>query len=122
MDFFVDLKKAFNTINREILLKRKIKRYAIRGLANDWLRNYLTNRKQYVNYDNRSSKVLEVTCGIPQGSILGPLLFILYIDDIANALSTANVLSFADDATLYVSHTDIEFLYSNANFSLTNFI
>ena len=80
------------------------------------LRSYLTNRKQYVNYDNRSPKVLEVTCGILQGSILGPLLFILYINDIANGLPTANVLYFADDTTLYFSHTDIKFLYSNANF------
>jgi len=65
---------------------------------------------------------LEVTCGIPQGSILGPLLFIFYINDIANALPTANVLSFADDTTLYFSHTDIKFLYSNANLSLAKFI
>jgi len=119
MRIFVDVKKAFDTINHEILLA-KLKRYGIRGIANDWIGSYLTNRKQYVSYDNHSSQVLEVTCGVPQASILGPLLFILYINDIANALPTANILSFADDTTLYLSHTDIKLLYSNANSHLKN--
>ena len=98
MGIFVDLNKAFDTINPGILLQ-KLKRYEIRGLANDWLCSYLSNRKQYVNYDHNWSKVLEITCGIPHGSNLGLLLFIL--NDIGNALLTSNVLSFANDTTLY---------------------
>ena len=80
----------------------------------------MNNRKQYVTYDNHSSEVLEVTCGLPQGSILGPLLFILYINDIANALPMVNVLSFADDTTLYLSHTDVNSLFANANVHMKN--
>jgi hypothetical protein len=119
MGIFIDLRKAFDTISHEILLK-KLKHYGIRGVANDWIKSYLTNRQQYVTYDKHSSKLLEVTCGVPQGSILGPLLFILYINDIVNALPVGNVLSFADDTTLYLSHTEIKSLFKDANSNMKN--
>ena len=105
MGIFVDLKKAFDTIKYEILLQ-KLKRYGIIDIANYLLRSYLTNRKQYVNCYNHSSKLYQVTCGIPQDSILEPFRINLYINYIANPLPTANVLSYAYDTALHVSHTD----------------
>ena len=71
---FLDLKKAFDTVNHEILLQ-KLRYYGIRGIANDWLRSYLNKRKQFCTYDNTKSDIGLVNCGVPQGSILGPLLF-----------------------------------------------
>ena len=76
---FIDLKKAFDTINHNLLLK-KLAHYGVRGVANKWLASYLSNRKQYVSIDECNSDLLNVLCGVPQGSILGPKLFILYVN------------------------------------------
>ena len=83
MGVFIDLKKAFDTINHNLLLK-KLAHYGIRGVANNWLASYLSNRKQYVSIDECNSDLLNVLCGVPQGSILGQKLFILYVNDICN--------------------------------------
>ena len=74
---FIDLKKAFDTVDHRILIK-KLEHYGVRGAASDWLKSYLSNRKQFVNIDGCSSELLDVICGVPQGSILGPTLFIQY--------------------------------------------
>ena len=95
---FCDLSKAFDTISTDILL-HKLNIYGIRGLANKWIESYLTNRTQYVNIDTHTSSCLPVRCGVPQGSILGPLLFLIYINNIS-ASTTENILSFADDTTI----------------------
>ena len=113
MAIFIDLKKAFDTISHKILLN-KLERYGIRGVANDWLKSYLTDRKQFVQFRDTQSNTQYITTGIPQGSILGPLLFLLYINDLSHALKLS-VLSFADDTTLYLSDSNIKTLYRVAN-------
>ena len=75
---FIDLKKAFDTVNYDILLS-KLENYGCRGVANDWFRSYLIGRRQYTTVNGHISDAHETLCGVPQGSALGPLLFILYI-------------------------------------------
>ena len=93
---FIDLKKAFDTVDHRILIK-KLNYYGVRGVANDWIKGYLTNRKQFVNIDGYVSELLDVTCGVPQGSILGPGLLVLYVNDICNVSKPVKFILFADE-------------------------
>ena len=97
---FLDLSKAFDTVNHKILLT-KLDHYGIRGSAHDLLKSYLTNRKQYVKIGNCKSELGQINCGVPQGSVLGPLLFLLYINDLHKACTIGNLRIFADDTTLF---------------------
>ena len=108
---FMDLSRAFDTISHDILLN-KLYKYGIRGLSYDWIKSYLSNRKQYVNYKNSSSDTLNVNIGIPQGSILGPLLFILYINDLHNVSDKLTLLQFADDSSFFVSGRSLPELFN----------
>ena len=101
---FIDLQK--DTVNHEILLE-KLKHYGIRSKQNDWFRSFLTNRKQYVSMEGFFSQTKIVKCGVPQASTLGPLLFLIYINNLANALEKSIVHHFADDTNLLYGNKDL---------------
>ena len=110
---FLDLSKAFDTVNHDILFD-KLWHYGIRGVALTWMKSYLANRLQFVQYNNSCSSYKVIQCGVPQGSILGPLLFLLYISDIGNVSNILELILFADDTNLFFSHNDL--------YSLTNIV
>ena len=100
---FIDLEKAFDTINHSILCD-KLNYYGFRCKSNDLTKSYLTNRKQFVSINGYDSTKLDINCGVPQGSMLGPFLFLLYINDLQNSLKFAKSSHFADDTCLTYSN------------------
>ena len=116
---FIDFKKAFDTINHEILLK-KLHQYGIRGKMNDFFKSYLTNRINYVRIGEYISESKLSCTGVAQGSCLGPLLFIIYINDIVNVEIQSKMLLYADDIVLYYSHANSDHLTSTINTDLFN--
>ena len=111
---FLDLKKAFDTMHHEILLK-KLEHYGIRGMTLSWFRSYLNNREQYVSVNGHNSCSQKVTCGVPQGSVFGPLLFLIYINDISKASSKLSFFLFADDTNLYFESENFQHLQKVVN-------
>lgn len=99
---FVDFKKTFDSVNHKILLM-KLNYYGIRGLPLLWFKSYLTNRTQYVNIENVNSSLKPITTGVPQGSILGPTLFLVFINDIINVSNKFKYVLYADDSNLLYS-------------------
>ena len=111
---FVDFQKAFDTVDHGILIQ-KLEHYGIRGLANNWFKSYLSNRKQYVSINGFHSKTLPMDYGVPQGSVLGPLLFLLYINDLHNAIRHSVVHHFADDTNLLYVNKNLKTIQNKVN-------
>ena len=99
MNFFLDLSKAFDTINHKILLN-KLHHYGISETVYNWFKSYLIGRSQQVDYNSHISNIRTISSSVPQGSILGPLLYIIYVNDFPNCLKFSSNLSFADDTTV----------------------
>ena len=114
---FLDFQKAFDTVNHGILLN-KLYRYGIRGVAYSWLNDYLKGRKQFVSFSNKESEKLGINCGVPQGSILGPLLFLLYVNDLMNISDVIIPILFADDTNVFVNGRNLHEIINTMNSEL----
>ena len=116
---FLDFSKAFDTVNHDILLT-KLDYYGIRGVANDWIRSYLCNRPQYVKYGEEKSSSKQIICGVPQGSILGPLLFLIYINDLSKISELLFMVMYADDTNIFLSGKNLKDLETTMNKELSS--
>ena len=108
------MQKAFDTVDHKILL-HKLEFYGIRGVCNDWFKSYLSDRKQFVSINGYNSDLMPVIYGVPQGSVLGPLLFLIYINDLHKAIRYCKVNHFADDTNLFHTNKSVENLNKLVN-------
>ena len=118
---FVDLQKAFDTVDHNILIN-KLSHYGIRGKELQIFQSYLTNRTHYVEHDGVKSLEVEIKHGVPQGSVLGPLLFLIYINDLNKAIKHSHTFHFADDTSLLCHNTQLKELNKNVNEDLTHLV
>ena len=114
---FVDLQKAFDTVKHQILLP-KLNHYGIRGVSNDWFKSCLSNRNQHLSINRYKSGLAALCCGIPQGSVLGNLLFLLYINGLNQAIKFCKVHHFADDTNVLCLSNSIKKLNEQVNADL----
>ena len=114
---YLDFSKAFDALNYDILFL-ELNHYGIRGIALDWIIIYVVNGKQYVIYNDNSSDIQSITCGVPHGSILGPLLFSLYVNDLPNVSSILFTIMFADDPSMFINGDDLKAMETQLNSEL----
>lgn len=118
---FLDYSKAFDTVDHTILLQ-KLSHHGVRGKALEWFTSYLSNRRQFVSLNDAKSGLQNVTCGVPQGSLLGPLLFLIYINDFQYCSDVFSFILFADDSNIFLSHKNPQVLLQTVNIELSNII
>ena len=104
---FIDLQKAFDTVNHDILLS-KLNHYGIRGVAFDWFKSYLSDETHYATINNERSEIQIINYGVPPGSILGPLLFLIYIIDLSRSIKISKIHQFADYTNLLYASSSVK--------------
>lgn len=120
LGIYIDLAKAFDTVNHSILLT-KLQHYGIRGKAHEWFKSYLKDRKQYVLTNDSKSETKFISCGVPQGSVLGPLLFLIYVNDIWCSIQRQNCIRlFADDTNIFIYGKNLNELKTEGEQILNN--
>ena len=117
LGIFIDLSKTFDTVDHKILTK-KLELYGIKGCNLRCFESYLSNRKQFITYGDKQTNIETITCGVPQGSILGPLLFLIFVNDLHKVTKYLDPIMFADDTNLFYSHKNITTLFQIVNSEL----
>jgi len=117
LGLYIDLSKAFDTLDHAIFID-KLEFCGDRGCALNWFTSHLSNRRQYVDYNGVQSSLLHIRTAVPLGSILGPLLFLIYINDTVNASKFLHLILFADDTGIFLHHSDLSILQTMSNAEL----
>ena len=120
VDMLVDLQKAFDTVNHKILL-HKLEYYEIRGVCNDWFKSYLSDRKQFVSINGYNFNLMPVDCGVSQGPVIRPLLFLIYINDLEKAIQYCKVHHFADNTNPFHTSKSVNKLKKLVNREMKHF-
>ena len=115
---FIDLKKAFDTVDHDLIL-RKLERYGIDGRELSWFNSYLSNRSQYTNVNGCESVKCSIITGVPQGSLLGVLLFQILINDLHRAIRYSSSILYADDTTIYLSGTNLRCVKAKLQYDIS---
>ena len=115
---FVDFRKAFDCVSHSILIHKLHNHFGIHDPLLSWITNYLKDRSQFVNINGNQSDIARVTCGIPQGSVLGPILYSLYTSDMPNAITSGTKYMYADDTTIYCTGKSIDVVTERLNKAL----